>query len=99
MHTTFVIIHVVAMVASLGLMSSAVALGLFGKRIAAMVANLGLLATVFGGLSGIILLVSAPLSMECVVLTAYLAGVTVLHVFGFAVGDADRARLIRSTGK
>lgn len=99
MHTVFVVIHVVAMVTSLGLMSSAVAFGLFGKRVAASLANFGLLATVFGGLSGIVLLVDSPLSMECVILTAYLAGVTALHVFGFAMGDAERAPLIRSTNK
>lgn len=99
MHIAIVVIHVVAMIISLGFMSSAVALGLFGKRIAATLANLGLLTTVVGGLSGAALLIDSPLSIECALLTAYLVSVTALHIFGFAMGDSDRARLIRQPKK
>ncbi len=94
-----IVIHVVAMIASLVLMTLAVAMGLAGKRSAATLANIGIIATFVGGLSGIGLLFDSPLSLKCALLTAYLLAVTALHVFGFAMGDADRARLIRATVK
>ena len=90
-------VHVVAMIASLVLMTLAVAMGLLGKRSAATVANVGVIATFVGGLSGIGLLIDAPLSLQCALLTAYLLAIIALHVFGFAMGDADRARLIRAS--
>ena len=96
MHAVIVVIHVVAMIASIGLMSLAVVAGLFGKKIAALLANLGLAVTVVGGLSGTVLLLGAPLSLQCAILTAYLSAVVALHIFGFAMGDADKARLIRT---
>ncbi len=97
MHTIIVIIHVIAMMISLGLMSTAVVMGLFGKQSAVNVATLGLGATAVGGVSGTFLLLGAPLTIQCAILTAYLIGVTALYVFGFALGDAENARLIRKT--
>lgn len=95
MHTIVLVTHIVMMIASLGLMSLSIALGLFGKRSAAITATIGEAATLIGGLSGVILLLDAPLSFQCATLTAYLIGVTSLYVFGFGMGNADEARLIR----
>lgn len=77
-------------------MSSAVVVGLLGKQQAAAIASYGMIATAIGALSGAMLLLTAPLSIECVILTAYVAVMTALYVFGFAMGSADEARLIRS---
>jgi hypothetical protein len=99
MHTVIILVHVIAMVSSLSLVGSAVGLGLLGKRIAGVLATLGLGATAVGGFSGILLLLDAPLSLQCALLTGYLAAVTLVYVYGFAMGDVDRARLIRSTVK
>lgn len=99
MHTVFIVIHVTAMITSLTLMSVAVALGLFGKRLAAVVATGGTIATIVGGATGMTLLFEAPLSVECALLTAYLLAIAAVYIFGFAMGDADRARLIRSSAE
>jgi len=96
MHTTFVIIHISAMIASMVLMVSAVGFGLSGKHIAARIATIGYVTTVGGIAIGGILLLGAPLSIQCALLTAYLLSVTVLYHFGFAFGDAENARLIRT---
>lgn len=95
MHTILVLVHVSMMISSLALMSAATGLGFFGKRVAATLATIGELATVIGGLVGVVLLLGSPLSIECATLTAYLAGITALYVFGFGMGNADEARLIR----
>lgn len=92
-----VIIHVSAMILSLGLMAGAVALGLFGKSVAARLATGSFFATTVGFASGGILLFHSPLSLECALLTGYLIGVTLLYHFGFAFGDATSARLIRQS--
>lgn len=97
MHTLLVIVHVSMMISSLALMSVAVGMGFFGKKSAAIVSTVGELATVIGGFAGALLLLGAPLSVECAVLTAYLLGVTSLYVFGFGMGNASEARLIRET--
>lgn len=97
MHTLLIIFHVIAMISSVALMSGAVVVGFLGKHQAATLASYGMIATALGALSGAALLLLAPLSFECVVLTAYVAGMTALYVFGFAMGSADEARLIRST--
>lgn len=95
MHIFLVIIHVIAMMSSLALMSSAILMGLFGKRSAAAVATLAMYFTTAGGLSGAILLLAAPLTVQCALLTAYLVVTTAIYVFGFGTGYADTARFIR----
>lgn len=95
MYTALIITHVISMFLSLGLMGTAIVLGLFGKTTSARIATVGMFATGLGGGTGAVLLFDAPLSIQCATLTAYLAGVTSLYVFGFARGNADRARLIR----
>lgn len=95
MYTTLLLIHVIAMIASIGLITASVIVGIFGKRIAARIATISVGATAVGGLTGMALLLSAPLSIKCAVLTAYLLGAVSVYVYGFAMGDADKARLIR----
>jgi len=97
MHTLLVTLHVIAMIASLALMSSAVLLGLFGKHAAAATATIGMVVTAAGTFAGGLLLLGAPLSIQCALLTGYLAAVSALYVFGFAMGNAKEARLIRSS--
>lgn len=95
MYTTLLIVHILGMIASIGLMSGALVFGAFGKHVAARIATVGMGATAIGGFAGIVLLLSAPLTMKCAILTAYLLTTIALYKFGFAMGDADRARLIR----
>jgi hypothetical protein len=95
MYTTLLVVHIVGMIASLGLMSGALLLGASGKRISARVASVGMVATAIGGTAGIVLLLSAPLTLKCTILTAYLLGTIAIYKFGFALGDADKARFIR----
>lgn len=99
MHTFILISHIVAMIASMGLMGGAVVMGLMGKRSAASVATMGMIITVIGVMGGAILLLGAPLSIQCATLTGYLLAATGLYVFGFGMGQADDARLIRSSVK
>lgn len=97
MLTILVASHVIAMISSMILMAGAVGLGLSGKRVAALMATIGFYTTVVGFITGGLLLFGSPLSMECVVLTAYLIGATLLYHRGFAFGDASRAALIRQS--
>lgn len=85
------------MVLSIGLMTSAVGMGLFGKAAAAKVATVGFGATVLGLVSGLLVLFDSILSLQCAMLTVYLVGVTALYRYGFAFGNASRARLIRQS--
>ena len=97
---TFVLVtHIITMIASMGLMGGAIVLGIFGKRSAATTATIGMVITLFGVMAGAILLLGAPLSIQCAILTAYLLAATGLYVFGFGMGHADDARLIRSSVK
>lgn|GEM_PF-1417713 len=93
------VIHIVTMILSLLLMAVATVAGLAGKRFAAILSSTGMAMTAIGGLSGGLLLLSTPLPRECVELSLYLAAMTALYIFGFAMGDADDARLIRSSVK
>lgn len=95
MYTTFLTIHIVGMIVSVGLMSSALVLGVLGKMFAAKIATIGTHATIIGGFTGVGLLFSAPLTMRCAVLAVYLLAIFLLYKFGFAAGDASRAHLIR----
>jgi len=95
MHMLLVIIHVVSMIASIGLMTGAVGVGLAGHAVAARLATNGFLTAIVGFASGGLLLIDSVLSLECGLLALYLIGVTVLYHVGFAFGDASRARLIR----
>lgn len=96
MHTFIVLIHVSMMVGSLVLMSAALGLGIFGKKSAAIIATFGEIVTVLGALSGVVLLLGAPLSLQCALLTAYVVVMTTIYIFGFGMGNADEARFIRS---
>lgn len=95
MHAIILTIHIIMMVSSLALMGGALAFGLFGRKSAVIIATFGEVVTILGSLMGIILLLGAPLSIQCATLTAYIAGMTALYVFGFGMGDVENAKLIR----
>lgn len=97
MYETIVILHVSSMIASMALMSGAVGAGLLGKKSAVTVASLGVYSTVVGFMTGVGLLLDAPLSMQCATLTAYLVGVLVLYYVGYGFGDVSKARFVRQT--
>ena len=96
MHTFIILLHVSMMIISLVLMSAALGMGVFGKKSAAVVATISEVATVIGALSGTVLLLGAPLSVQCALLTMYVIAMTSIYWFGFAMGNADEARFIRS---
>jgi hypothetical protein len=97
MHTILLVTHIVSMILSLALMAGAIGFGIFGKNSAAQIASTGMIATTIGALTGATLLFFAPILSECIILTAYLATVTGLYIFGFGAGIADKARFIRSS--
>jgi ABC-type uncharacterized transport system ATPase subunit len=95
MHTLLVVTHVISMILSMGLMAGAIGLGLFGKNAAAKTATVAYILSVAGFTSGLILLMGAPLTIECALLAGYLAIATVLYRYGFALGNPADARFIR----
>jgi hypothetical protein len=96
MNTIILGLHILAMISSIGLMTSALALGFMGKRRAAVVASVGIVVTFVGAILGAILLMLAPITIECVTLTVYVLSVSALYIFGFGAGAAQKARLIRA---
>lgn len=95
MYVTLVLIHVVTMILSMALMSSALIAGLLGQQVAVRLANIGMTATVIGFVTGLCLMFDSPLTFKCAALTAYVAGVGFLHYFGYGFGDIKKARLVR----
>lgn len=95
MHTSLLLIHIVAMIASLGLMSTAIATALFGKKVAVRIATIGLLTTVTGFVTGTVLLLQAPVLSRCAILTAYLVAVIAVYGYGFGWGNATKAIFLR----
>lgn len=95
MNTILLSTHIISMIASIALMLGAVVWGLRGRDSAARIATVGMAATASGVVTGSIMLLFAPLLVECVILSSYLAGTIALYTFGFGSGFADNARLIR----
>lgn len=95
MHSFLVLSHVIAMIASLGLMTAALLIGLFGSKVAANFSTISIYATAIGGLSGALLLFDKPLTIQCAILTSYLIVMAAIYAMGFARGDAENARFIR----
>ncbi|QHN42757.1 hypothetical protein GII36_02725 [Candidatus Mycosynbacter amalyticus] len=95
MHTFLVILHVTTMVASMTLMSGAIGLGIFGKRQAVRAASYGMGATLVGFGSGLLLMLAAPLTLKCAMLTSYLLAVSVLYYAGYGAGNVAKARFVR----
>lgn len=95
MNTIILTTHIIAMIASVTLMLGAVIWALHGRTSAVRLATVGMVATAVGTVSGAILLFFAPLLIQCVELSAYLAGTIALYTFGFGSGFADNARLVR----
>lgn len=96
MHEFIIVPHIVTMVASMALMTGALTLGFFGKKIAVKAATAGMILTILGFITGIILMADAPLSLQCAKLTAYVAAVTILYRFGYGFGDIKKARFVRA---
>lgn len=97
MYEFIITLHVSSMIASMALMSGAIGAGLFGKKSAVTLASFGTYSTVLGFMTGVGLMLDAPLSMQCATLTAYLISVLVLYRVGFGFGDVTKARFIRQT--
>lgn len=95
MHTIVLLIHIFSMMTSVIAMSSALLFGLCGKSIAARIASIAMAAIVFGGFSGVLLLINSPLQLSCLFLTAYVLGSAALYVWGFGAGVVQAARFIR----
>lgn len=95
MNTILLTTHIMTMIASMALMLGAVIWALRGHTVAVRMATVGMMATAVGTVSGAILLFYAPLLIQCVELTVYLAGTIALYTFGFGSGFADNARLVR----
>ena len=95
MYTILLITHIATMILSMSLMSGAIGLGILGKDTAVRAASLGMVATTVGAITGVILLLFAPILSACIALTAYLAAVTSLYIFGFGSGLSENARFIR----
>lgn len=95
MHTLLITIHVFAMITSLSVMGSAIITGLSGRAVAAKLASWSMLLTFIGSSTGVVLLLQAPLTMRCALLTVYVIAMASLFVFGFSKGSAEQARFIR----
>lgn len=95
MEENLIIVHAFSMSASALLMVLAIVAGMLGYDIASRIASASIIPTVFGGLSGFILLMEYPLSVKCVLLSLYVAGAVLLYVYGFGLGDSTQARFIR----
>lgn len=98
MSTLLLTTHIVAMSASLFLMGGAVVQALRGRKSAIRLATSGMVATTIGAVTGAIMLLFAPLMLQCALLTVYLIATTLLYTYGFGSGFADNARLIRHRG-
>lgn len=96
MYTFIVITHVSTMIASMALMSSAIGLGVFGKKAAVNIASAGAGATVIGFVSGLQLMLDSPLTLKCAMLTSYLLAVSVVYWYGYGLGRIERARFVRA---
>lgn len=97
MYELTLILHIIAMIGSVALMSGAISLGLLGKTAAVKTATAGMCATLVGFLSGVALLIGAPLSMKCAMLTAYVLSMAALYYVGYGFGDVKKARFVRQT--
>ena len=95
MYITLVLIHIVTMIASMVLMSSALIAGLLGRQVAVRLATVGMVTTVIGFVTGLCLMLGSPLTFKCAALTAYVVGVSLLHYFGYGFGDIKKPRLVR----
>ena len=96
MYSLILMFHVATMIMSLVLMGGAIGMALFGQQSSVKVANVGMVATLSGIVSGAVLLLAVPLSFKCLTLTAYLIGMVLLYRYGFGMGNIKNARLIRA---
>lgn len=97
MYTLLITIHVLAMISSLTLMVGAVVWGLRGRDSAVRLADVGMACTVIGTVTGVALLLFTPLLLQCVILSVYLFGTTIIYAYGFGNGSVANARFVRRT--
>lgn len=97
MHTFILVTHILSMSLSLLLMTGAIGMALFGVKSSVTAATIGMVMTVSGFVTGSLLLLGSPLTMQCVTLTAYLLVMVVVYRFGFGMGHVENARLVRSS--
>jgi len=97
MYEFTLILHIITMIGSMALMSGAVGLGLLGKTAAVQTATAGMCTTVVGFMTGMGLMIGAPLSMKCAMLTAYVIAVGTLYYVGYGFGNVTKARFVRQT--
>lgn len=96
MHTLILIVHIFSMSASLALIITALILGFLGKHSAMPMATTAAISTVVGGSSGTILLLTSPLSFQCVTLTLYLIAFGLVYKFAFGFGKLQNSRLLQN---
>lgn len=90
MHTSILIFHIIAMSASVGLMTLAAGSLFLNTAVAARLARGGFFTTVSGVAAGFVLLLGSPVGTECVVLTTYLAAVALSYRYVFGMGIAEK---------
>jgi len=83
------------MVMSLLVMPAAIMMAMHGLRSSIKFATSGFVMAALGFTTGAVLLLSAPLLTECVILTAYLVAMIMVYALGFGWGIESRARLLR----
>lgn len=96
MYTFILITHIISMSLSLLLMTGAIGLALFGVKSSVKTATVGIIMTISGFITGGMLLLGSPLTMQCVTLAVYLLGMAAVYRFGFGMGRIESARLVRS---
>ncbi len=96
MHTFILVTHILSMSLSLLLMTGAIGMALVGMKSSVKTASIGIVATVSGFVTGGMLLLGSPLTMQCVTLTAYLLVMVGVYRFGFGMGHIENARLVQS---
>ena len=95
MYSALIGIHVFAMIASLVLMPVAIFLALRGIRFSMKLATAAIMVTEIGFFAGVVLLFSAPMLSECIILTTYLVAMIAVYALGFGWGAEAKARLIK----
>lgn len=83
MHTVLLSFHVVGMSLSLLLLLVAVGLKAVKHQSARRFVSAGAIATALGYVSGMVLLLSAPVASKCLMLTAYVVLFGLVYRYGF----------------
>lgn len=87
------ILHVSCMTVSIFVMIIALMLALFRIEAAVKLSTVSYLVTIIGTGAGIILLISHPLTLQCLALFTYLAVVSVVYKICFGLGKIENSSL------